>query len=886
MSMDRITEIIAHFIGDFALSDEIGRIRADYEDIPVLPEPDPEREALDFEGLRLTPTHEIEDLDPQIVYQPLPPSPFAIPVAPPQPLPGPEHVIEVVSGLTLRIEMAPVKQMARPEPMSGLEIPPPSSVAAMLWMSNRLEDADVFGLADAAGMALAADLADMLQVLSEQLASLSPLPSPFEALSGSSIGALDWAELTAEITEAAAQLATSPLGGVVLQGGETLGVHVDGVVAETLPDWHDLLPAFLREKEDEEAADTIPEDETGSDDDAVEGDSADGDAGEGDGANDDASGTEAAGHGLVAQGNAGDQATTIKTVVSGEAADFDKAMDGLQDEASPASDTQETPLVVTGGNQLINEVSITSNWLDAPLIVVEGDAREITAISQVNATFDRDTVTGPAQATHAPHAPSMVQNAVSVTSASNPVPRDPDHAGQQPSNWAIARITGDLVQVNGVQQYNFASDTDSLRIDLPSSSLRLGAGENQLENLAVLNQFGWTFDLIVVGGNMIDANLIRQGNLLLDDDIVTTAPSAGATLAAARPVGKDAATAGTAQPPASDVGAQATTAATETQAVSSGAAPATSVASAPQPISAPVTALSQTSAPEAIKTSASAPVTATTSSQISASEATQTSASASVQKSVVASTPEAAATATPVSAPVSAPATPPAAAPKASATEPAPKADAVPASAASPTAAPDNLSYNEARIHAQGQDIAAAVPKALAQASKALAEGAEALGREVLGLDVFEGIDLLKVLIIEGDFTTLNWIDQINVLGDSDRVELLKAAIAALPDAQVVTGSNLLANLASIEELGVDSKIMAKGEAFSDALLHQAGFVEDGAPATGVGLTQLASEAVAFLADGMIETAAADIEAAQSTIDGGLAAMSTSQADLMQTMLS
>ncbi|WP_045320190.1 hypothetical protein [Limimaricola cinnabarinus] len=604
---------------------------------------------------------------------------------------------------------------------------------------------------------------------------------------------------------------------------------------------------------------------------------------EGDSADDDASGTEAAGHGLVAQGNAGDQATTIKTVVSGEVADFDKAMNGLQDEASPSGDAQETPLVVTGGNQLINEVSITSNWLDAPLIVVEGDAREITAISQVNATFDRDTVTGPAQATHSPQAPSMIQNAVSVTSASNPVPRDPDHADQQPSNWAIARITGDLVQVNGVQQYNFASDTDSLRIDLPSSSLRLGAGENQIENLAVLNQFGWTFDLIVVGGNMIDANLIRQGNLLLDDDIVTTAPSAGPTLAAARPVGKDAATAGVA-PPASDVGAQATAALTETQAVSSGAAPATSAASAPQPISAPVTASSQTSAPEAIKTSA--PVTATTSSQNSAPEATQTSASASVQKSVVASTPEAAATATPVSAPVSAPATPPAAAPKASVTEPAPKADAVPASAASPTAAPDNLSYNEARIHTQGQDMAAAVPKALAQASKALAEGAEALGREVLGLDVFEGIDLLKVLIIEGDFTTLNWIDQINVLGDSDRVELLKEAIAALPDAQVVTGSNLLANLASIEELGVDSKIMAKGEAFSDALLHQAGFVEDGAPATGVGLTQLASEAVAFLADGMIETAAADIEAAQSTIDGGLAAMSTSQADLMQTMLS
>ncbi len=831
MSMDRITEIIAHFIGDFALSDELGRIRADYREIPAVPDADLELDGLVFKGLRLAPAHEIEDLDPEIVHLPLPPSPFAIFVAPPLPLPGPEHVLETVSAAVPKIELPPLIDASyRPDLVTGQEMPPPSSVAAILHMSNRIEDADFFGPVSAASIAAAAGLSDMLQLMSAQLAALSPLPAPLEALSGSSVGALDWASVTAEILAAAEQLVQSPLGGVVLLGGETLGVHVDGVLTDALPDWQDLLPQFLRDDDaDDEAGDGSNAEAMARADGTDEPDDA-----EASGKADDPEAPNDTG-GINGK-------SVAATDVEGA---FDRAMTGLKETGTPAADAQTTPLIVTGANQLINEVTITSNWLDAPVIVVEGDARDLTAISQVNVTFDRDSIAGTSQQDQAP---SLVKNAVSITSTSNVAPRDPDHAVQQPVGWAIARITGDLVQVNGVQQYNFASDTDSMRIDVPSSGLRLSGGENQLENLAVLNEFGWTFDLIVVGGNMLEANLIRQMNLALDDDIVAPKVRQAAT---PQPVpvktstgAKDLAPSKTVSHGKSDTSAKSQT---------SDTGPTTGVAEA-------VAVQSGTAAPVA-----SAPVTSAP------------AAASSVAPKTIAPEPAA----DPVSS--AAPATTPVAisTPASVSTQP---AVSTPAPAAS--GAPANLSYNEARIHTQGQDVAAAVPKVLGQASKALTDGAEALGREVLGLDLFEGVELLKVLLIEGDFTTINWIDQINVLGDQDRVEMLQEAIAALPDAQLVTGSNLLVNLASISKLGVDSKIMAKGDAYSDALLHQAGFVEDAAPASGAGLAQLASEAVAFLADGMIETAAADLEAAQTTLDGGLAAMSTSQVDLMQTMLS
>jgi hypothetical protein len=47
---------------------------------------------------------------------------------------------------------------------------------------------------------------------------------------------------------------------------------------------------------------------------------------------------------------------------------------------------------------------------------------------------------------------------------------------------------------------------------------------------------------------------------------------------------------------------------------------------------------------------------------------------------------------------------------------------------------------------------------------------------------------------------------------------------------------------------------MVGGETYSEALIYQAQLLDPDAPPTGVGLTPLTSEAVAFLADDMLGT--------------------------------
>ncbi len=888
MSMDRVTESIAHFIGAFELAEENGRLRAQYDKIAAQRPPDEDLGDIAFKGLHLKPEHPLEDLEPQITYQPLPPTPFWILAMPPRPADAPQpEIVIVMPSPALQDAPGIGSDGAGPRLVLPYELPPPSSVVALFHMINRLDDTDWFGDVDPALMAQMSGLSQLMHTLTEQVLALSPFSAPLPLLAEGTVGTLDWATMTPAIIEAAGQLAGGMLDAVVLLGPEAEGPYVDGVAVDTLPDWQTLWPEFLTR----EAAAQGGEETEGSP--AKRGDEPIGDDGN-------------------------ESGEIVPDFVTG----WDRALEGLAEGTQPSSAAAEQtgPLIVTGANQLVNEVTITSDWLDAPVITVEGDVHRFDAVSQLNMVFDRD------QGAVAAGSPSLAQNAASITTTSDP-DRDETTAGQQPSGWAIARISGDLVQINGLQQYNFANDSDVARIEIGSGGLHLGLGENQLDNLAVLNQFGWVFDLIIVGGQMIDVNLIRQVNLLVDDDTIeqpistatkpepqplptlspttpvqhateksdevgrksipnepeakplSTAPSNVSTVAATELKGgagmdQHLAMNGGVQPgraqakePVSENLQQTAPTAKATSTSEHVSAPAKSVSptASPEPVAGPPSNGGATTSPNSGKTDP-APV------KVGSHEAGS--------KPMAAAEPAAHTPSAAKPLPIKAEPTniDGGADDQAAAVKPLAKPAAVPA--------PENLAYNEARIQTEGQDLVTKLPAALAEASAALAKGAETLEQEILGLDLFEGVELLKVLLIEGDFTTINWIDQINVLGDSDRVELLQEAIAALPGAQMVTGSNLLANIATIVDRGMDTQLMAKGEVYSDALLHQAGLVEEGTPIGANGPAALASEAVAFLADGMIEAGMADLEAAQAEAKAELAAMSASQADLMQTMLS
>lgn len=151
------------------------------------------------------------------------------------------------------------------------------------------------------------------------------------------------------------------------------------------------------------------------------------------------------------------------------------------------------------------------------------------------------------------------------------------------------------------------------------------------------------------------------------------------------------------------------------------------------------------------------------------------------------------------------------------------------------------------------------------------------------GLGLLPDSEFLSVLYVEGDLLNLHTVSQVNVMGDGDL--LLQDAVEA--GAEIMTGHNATVNSANLNNLGMDSLVLASGEVFSDAVLYQANLISQDAPPTDVfldanGAGDLASEAVVFLADGT-ETPLSIGEGdgfGSVTLPEGVV-----QVDVMQTML-
>lgn len=352
-------------------------------------------------------------------------------------------------------------------------------------------------------------------------------------------------------------------------------------------------------------------------------------------------------------------------------------------------------IAITGGNTLSNEVVLTVSWLDAPVMLVQGDSLQISVISQINVMSEYlDSSTGGA-------APSdMINAALHGITASALAEVAAEGVGLVPTSWVITTLHADLIAVNWMTQQNFVIDHDVLSLVWSGASSFLRLGDNSLVNIADILELGQGYDLIVIGGDMINVSMIRQMNVLLDEDWVATE------------------------------GGSAT--------VSAGG----------------------------------------------------------------------------------------------------------------------NLLWNGAQITGTGQDHMMAMDQAHADLADAVMTGSTGAIPMTLTDPAFEGIGTLNVLYITGDYTTLNVIDQTNILGDADQVAALatEATSAGGAEVSVISGSNALINLATIDTVGIDSEIHLGGEIYSDALIYQASFIEvdDCDPYSAQGPAALTSEAVLFLADGML----------------------------------
>lgn len=196
----------------------------------------------------------------------------------------------------------------------------------------------------------------------------------------------------------------------------------------------------------------------------------------------------------------------------------------------------------------------------------------------------------------------------------------------------------------------------------------------------------------------------------------------------------------------------------------------------------------------------------------------------------------------------------------------------------------DNLVWNQASIHnVGGADRFETMPSAYTQAANNLAAGNKDAPIDVLNDMAFGGFGLLRVLYITGNYINLNYINQTNVLGDSDQVAL--AMNQFNPDTEatwtLTTGHNQLVNYASIFDLDATGKTYVGGQHYSDEVLIQAEFVSGAPDLGGNNPDILVNELVAFLDDDDIGS---DGGAHSGLIDGSIVPHA-SQADVMQSVL-
>lgn len=373
--------------------------------------------------------------------------------------------------------------------------------------------------------------------------------------------------------------------------------------------------------------------------------------------------------------------------------------------------------VSTGENLLLNETALASDWLDAPVIAVAGDVTALTLIAQVNLLSDRDSVSG-AEGAQAASDETVVLNAASLTEVSMAAraqlqaearkaqaQEDAKGSGEDPAPllpkaWAVTRIEGDLLVDTWSLQVNLLSDDDVAQFAAGGHGMQVDLGDNVLVNLSSLLALGSYYDLIMVGGDMIDLTSVQQANILLDNDHVLMMGGQG-------------------------VGGVSTH---------------------------------------------------------------------------------------------------------------------------------GNTLWNEAHVEKIGIDYHAALSEGFDQALKSLAKGVEDLSSIVKDA-LFEGYEFLRVLYIEGDLIRTDTVTQVNILGDADQVAVLAGDFMdqGLMPLELTTGGNVLANIATLKQAGLDSTVMAGGEVYTDAVIWQAGMIDSNDLPLAGGMGALASEAVAFLAEGMID---------------------------------
>ncbi|MES5100110.1 hypothetical protein ABUK73_17950 [Agrobacterium sp. BA1120] len=178
--------------------------------------------------------------------------------------------------------------------------------------------------------------------------------------------------------------------------------------------------------------------------------------------------------------------------------------------------------VAAGANVVANIVSVVNTGVVAPVMAVMGDYHQIDAITQSYVYSDHDTVD--AAFTREDHAGTVANNIAAFQrtvwgeSADGSHTESTPDAAVFPTAWRVSYIEGDVSFVHWIEQYHFVSDNDTMTVTTSGADVSVLTGGNSAVNLANFLGIGMQYDLVIVGGNVLDMNMIAQVAVLYDND--------------------------------------------------------------------------------------------------------------------------------------------------------------------------------------------------------------------------------------------------------------------------------------------------------------------------------------------------------------------------------
>jgi len=668
MYLDKVSEAIAHFIGLFQIETEQARLRDNYLEFKALRAAEQAAPPEDHAQLTFQSPYDFDDPDPGLHY---------VPVGPDiETLASPTDVTYTPLGFPVDGDFYPVTYPgyvqliypALPPGMPAFKLQPPGSVAVHVAQVNNLSDNDFVsvGAGPVEFHPIGTPNLALETLLHEAMLSVPVPPASFasEAEIGSFIGdtAAALNAVPGEIMSAAQDTAPVTIDGISTQEIVSLidnpladATYVDGSAVTEAPKLDDVLPQASPLFK--QAAETAPDAAPAGGNHSING-----------------GGSTATGETVEGQGGyAGNTAVDLNT----------------------------------GSNALVNSATVINDALGGAVFAAAGNHYSLDAIIQTNAWSSSDAIgaslSGWGSVQYSATAAFNIAGLSRIDSAGDAGSVGAVHTGF-PQAWAVTEIKGDFVSLNWVQQTNFVIDNDTVVVSSSHGvTTEVGTGGNQAVNDLSIADLGKYYDLVLIGGNYYDANIIAQTNVLLDNDVVGTVAGF------------------------------------------------------------------QTTGHGSVSTGG-------------------------------------------------------------------------------------NLLWNEAGIVSVGHGGTEAMPDGFAKALHDFAGGDHSLSASVLNDDAFQGLAGLKVLYISGSVYDLQYIQQTNVLGDSDQVAL--ALNAAHPeiggDWSITTGSNALVNSARIVDVDPATKTYAGGDHYSDELLVQTDIIRTDHVMEHANADHLVNEAVAFLSDDMI----------------------------------